>query len=467
MKDRYDVICIGSGPGGYSAAVRLAKLGKSVAVIDYSKDKIGGVCLNEGCIPVKAIIKISKLYSELSRDGSRYGLGKDIAKADIKKIVAYSKNTSKTLKQGVLYLFNKNRIDFIEGEAKLLTNKKVEVKQKEGSTQTIEADNIILATGSKPIELPHLKFDKKKIISSSEAINLDRIPKSILIVGAGTIGVEFAGIFNNLGSKVALSEIKKQILPGEDNEISSNLESIFKRKGIDVYTGCQTEIINISQDSVKVNLKSPNTQEEIEVDMILVAAGRRPNIDEESFLNADIELDNGFVKVNDGMQTASSDIYAVGDITPYPMFAHSAYKESEIASLSIAGRNFRPINQLDIPRIVYSSIEAASIGLTEKEAQDKKLDIKVIKQYFRSNPRAVLSNYPDGFLKIIVDKNNHKLIGVHILGHEASELIHQFAISKVNDLTIDNIAEVIFGHPTFSEIIKEATSSILGRSVHT
>jgi dihydrolipoamide dehydrogenase len=464
---KYNSLCIGSGPGGYSAAISLSKAGKSVALVDYSKEKIGGVCLNEGCIPVKAIIKISKLYYELNKEGKKYGFEKGISKPDINKIIAYSKNTSSALKEGLLYLFKKYKIDFIEGEARILKNKQVEVKLKDSSSRLFEAENIILASGSQPAELEDLKIDKDKIISSREAIKINRIPQRILIVGAGAIGLEFASIFSCLGSQVLLIEIKEQILPGEDKEIATSLQSIFKKRGIDVQTQSKVEKIKKSKDSVRFNLKTPEGEEEKELDLILVAAGRKPNIDKDYLHQIGIETQGDFVKVDGRFRTSHPGVYAVGDITSYPMFAHAAYKEAEVASLDIAGSNPTAINRQDIPRVIYSSVQAASIGLTEKQAEDEKLDYEVIKQQYRANPRALLSNHSEGLVKLIIDKVSHKLIGAHLLGEEASELIHQFAIAKTNDLTVEDLSKVIYAHPTFSEIIKEATSSFLGKSIHT
>ena len=456
MKERYDCLCIGSGPGGYSAALRLSCLGKSVAVIDYSKDNIGGVCLNEGCIPVKAIIKISKMYSELKRKGTSYGFAKDIDRPDMKRIVAYSKDASRILREGLLYLFKKNNIVFIEQEAELLEDKKIRI----GKSKVIGADNIIIATGSKPNELPQFKFDGERIISSKEAINLDYIPDSILILGAGAIGLEFASIFCDLGTKVTLIEIQDQILPGEDKEIALRLESIFKKRGIELHTECEAELVEKGKDKIRVSLKGRN-KKEIEVSLILLAVGRSPNIDKDSFTDLGIEMDNNFVKVDEYMMTTSSGIYAVGDITAYPMFAHSAYKEAEIASLHIAGKRSNRLNREDIPKVIYSNPEVASIGLSEDEVRMRRIGYRVLKKYYRANPYAVLSGHQEGFIKIIVD-DNHNLLGAHILGYEASELIHQFAICKSNNLSIDKIDKTIYAHPTFSEIIKEASSSLLG-----
>lgn len=468
MNKRYDVICVGAGPGGYSAALRLAQSGKKTALIDYNKDNIGGVCLNEGCIPVKSMLKVSQLHKEVKKESDSYGLNLKAGSPDIEKINSYSKKVSDNLKSGLSYLFKKNNISFIEGKAKLLSEYKLEVTSVEKFV--LEAENIILANGSRPIELPDFKVDGEQIISSKEALNLDRLPESIIIIGAGAVGVEFADIFNNLGSKVTLVEIKENILPGVEVEAAKSLEAILKKEGIKIHTAAKVSGIDKKSNLLKIKLVKPGNndkEEEIEADMILLALGRCANLDESSLSKVGIKFKDKFIEVDKSMRTSIPNIYAVGDITGHPMLAHAAYRESEKAVSSINKEKRRPINYLEIPKIIYSNVELAYIGLTEEEAKSKGLDYKTAKYQFRSNSRAVLSNYADGFIKIIADKKTHRFIGVHMLGHEVSELIHQFAIALSNDITVDDMAEkAVYGHPTFSEAVCEACRGVFKKPLH-
>ena len=466
MDKKYDVICIGAGPGGYSAAIRLARAGKSVAVIDRSAASLGGTCLNEGCIPVKSMLKISKMRAELKKNGERYGLGVEVKSPDLKRITAYSKEMSAALKKGISYLFKKNKVDFIEGKASLISVDEVSVKQGVDSSTVLKADNIILAVGSKPAEVNGLELDGVKIISSREAVSLEVLPKRIIIAGAGAIGIEFACIFNNLGSEVILVEIKDCILPTEDKDIALGLTQLLKKDGIKIYTKSRLEIKQKEENLVRVKIVGVDKEEEVGTDLVLVAVGRQPAINIGELKKVGIEIEGGGVKVDENMKTTASHIYAVGDITPYPMFAHAAYKESEIAALSILGKPSAKINSWEIPAVVYSNIETARVGLTEARASAAGSDYKVSKHFFRSNGRAVLSNYPEGFIKIIADVKSRKLIGVSILGHEASELIHQFALCMSHNIPVDEVGKAIYAHPTFSEIVCEASTAVFGQALH-
>ncbi|MCK4519526.1 MAG: NAD(P)/FAD-dependent oxidoreductase, partial [Candidatus Omnitrophica bacterium] len=338
MSKKYDVICIGAGPGGYSAAIRLARAGKSVAVIDRSAASLGGTCLNEGCVPVKSMLKISKMRAELKKKGERYGLGVEVKRPDLKKITAYSREMSAALKKGIVYFFKKNKVDFIEGEASLVSANKVSVKHGTSGSGILEASDIILATGSRPAEVSGLEFDGVKIISSREAVSLEVLPKRMIIAGAGAIGIEFACIFNNLGSEIILVEVMDYILPTEDKDMALGLSQLLKKDGIKIYTKSRLEIKQKEEGPVRVKITGADKEEEVETDLVLVAAGRQPAINIEELKKVGIEIEGGRVRVDENMKTTVSHIYAVGDITPYPMFAHAAYRESEIAALSILGK---------------------------------------------------------------------------------------------------------------------------------
>lgn len=434
MVERYDVVCIGAGPGGYIAAIRASQLGKKVAIVEVSKDKIGGTCLNEGCIPVKSIIRNSQLYS--------------LANKSMKEIVDESKKIVSQLRNGVLYLFKKNNITLLEGKARLVGVNEIQIESFKEQKKVIEAGYIILASGSKVHEVPDFNLDGNRIISSREAINLKEIPKSITIIGAGAIGIEFADIFKNFGSSVTLVDIMDRILPQEDIDISRSLERILKKKGVNILTG--TKLV----------------PSDINTELILVAVGRKPNISDLGLEEVGVEIKDGFVNVNNYMKTSQGNIFAVGDLIQTPMLAHTAYEEGVIAAEYICGMDPEEINYLNVPMVVYGDTEVASIGFTESAAREKCSDVKVSKHFFKANSRSIINQHPEGFIKIIADSETQALLGVHILGSEASEIIHSFIVAKSAGLSVEELSRIIFAHPTVSEAIKDACKSVFGRPIH-
>lgn len=469
MDRKFDVVCIGSGPGGYVSAIRASQLGKKTAVVEIAEDKIGGVCLNEGCIPAKTIIRGSELYTSFKNCGSGLGFETKITKPNMEKLVAFSKEVVQNLRKGISYLFKKYGVTFIEGRAVFSADKEVLVELKSGGRQILKTENIILATGSRAKTAAGLEFDGQRIISSSEAVNLDYIPRSILIVGAGAIGIEFASLFNNLGAKVYIVETKSQILPQEDSDISRALKTIFKKRGIDIYNESKIVKVDKEKNLVKVEVAAPLKTVILEVDLVLVSAGRVPNTSFQNLSEIGLELnEEGFVKVDDAMKTTLDGVYAVGDITGKgkEMFAHLAYRKAEIAANSICGIKSLPINILNVPCVMYSDIQTASVGLNEEEVKVEGFDYVASKQYFRSNSRSVINCQLDGFVKIIADKKTRQFLGVHILGYEASEIIHQFVVAKSGGLLVDNMANFIYGHPTFAEIAKDSCLGVFDRPIH-
>lgn len=457
MSRQFDVICIGAGAGGYTSAIKASQLGKRVAVVDVLRDKIGGVCLNEGCIPTKTAIHISEIYANMKNYKQVLGIEIKADKPDMKQINTYSRAVVEKLKQGILYLFKKYKVTFIEGSASLNSPSEISVDSKDGVTERFKAKNIILATGTSPKVIEGLKFDGRQIISSSEAINLDCLPDSILIIGAGAIGVEFGSLFNNLGSHVTIVEEKKDILPSCDEEIRKSLKAILKKRNIRIYNESEVKKVEKQTNSTKVEIKTPKGDINIEVQVILVAVGRVPNTNFENLSKVGIETDNlGFVKVDDFMRTTENNIYATGDITGKIMFAHMAYKQAEIAVGNLCGKNLSPIDLSNVPTVIYSDVQVATVGFTEEEARNKNLDYIVTKQYFKANGRSVINSQTDGFVKLIMDKKTNYLLGVHILGYEASELIHQFVVAKTGGVNIKDMASFIYAHPTYSEITKDA-----------
>ncbi len=457
MQDKYDVICIGAGPAGYSAAIGLAKAQKKVALIEKSSNQAGGTCLNEGCIPVKALIKVSRLHYEISKSGTSYGLNITSEKPTYKDIISYTKKVSDSLRRGLMFLFKSNNIDFIEGEAEIINDKEVIIK-KDGNRLKIQAEHIILAMGSVARAIPGFEFDAKKILSSKQALELDELPSKVAIVGGGAIGIEFACAFKNLGSDVKIVELKDHILPEEDKDMALGLTAILKKQGIDILTN---SLITIEKKGSMVEGKIKKRDEEIpfEADVLIVSVGRLANIDAEALSKVGIKTEKGKVIVNNKMETSLEKVYAIGDITHYPMLAHSAYKQAEIAVDAILNKKVKDININLIPNVVYSNYEFARVGIKEETAEAQKIDYKINKYSMRACGRAVAGNYPEGFIKVVYEASSKRIIGAAILAHDASELIHQFAIAIDKRLILKDIAELIYAHPTFSEAVHDACLS--------
>ncbi len=457
MRNKYDVICIGAGPAGYSAAIGLAKAQKKVALIEKSSDQAGGTCLNEGCIPVKALIKISKLHHEVSTSGANYGLKISSQKPIYKDIIAYTKKVSDSLRRGLMFLFKSNNIDFIDGVAEIINDKEVVIK-KDGNHLKIEAEYIILAMGSVARAIPGFEFDAKKILSSKQALELTELPSKVVIVGGGAIGIEFACAFKNLGSEVKIVELKDRILPEEDKDMALGLTAILKKQGIDILANASV-VIEKKGSVIEGKIKKRDGEVPFEADIVLVSIGRLANIDTEALERVGIKTEKGKVVINNKMETSLEKVYAIGDITHYPMLAHSAYKQAEIAVKAILNEKVNDININLIPNVVYSNYEFARVGIKEETAIAQKIDYKINKYSMRACGRAVAGNYPEGFIKVVYEASGEKIIGAAILAHDASELIHQFVIAIDKQLTLKDIAELVYAHPTFSEAVHDACLS--------
>ena len=464
MPDKRDVAIIGAGPGGYTAAIRLSQLGKRVCVIDIDETRLGGVCLNEGCIPVKALINSAAAFSAIKKAGI-YGLEADVRPPDMKKIVAVSQNTSAGLRNGLKSLFKKNGIAFIAGRAKILSDRKIAIESA-GGKEEVEADHIIIAAGSRP-KIPLVAVpDGKLIITSNEAIRLETLPKTMLVMGAGAIGVEFASMFSTLGAKVTLAEMLPRILPFTDEEISKALGMIFKKRGIEVITGVKVKALSKKNKSVEAVLETGAGEKKAEFECILVATGRQPNTDGIGLEAIGVKVKDGFITVDDRMRTSVKNIYAVGDVLNTPMYAHIAYKEGIIAAEEIAGIKGEMIDYENTPHVVFSEPPAAGVGITEAEAKEKGCDVAVSKHFFKANSKAVIDHSDEGFIKVIADRKSRKLLGVYIIGEGATEIIHEFILAKSACLTVDDIAKMVHAHPTLSEIACDAAKAVFGKPIH-
>ena len=427
MSRKYNVAIIGSGPGGYVAAIRLRQLNKSVCVIDINEERLGGVCLNEGCIPVKSLINSARLFSAM-RKAKDYGIEAEVKRPDMKKVTASSQNAASQLRNGLKGLFKKYGIEFIAGKAKVISGNKLSVTSKSGKEE-IEANKIIIATGSSTIIPSNIKVDGERIITSSEAIKLPRVPKSLLIIGAGAVGVEFCSLFASLETKVTLVEMMPNILPFEDQEISRALERIFKKRGIEVLINTKVKSLSRKKNSVEAILEVAGKEKKMESECVLMAMGRKPNIEGIGLEGISVKLQDGFIVTDDKMKTNVEDVYAVGDVLNTPMYAHVAYKEGIIAAENIAGINSEPIDYENVPAVIFSEPQVASVGLTESRAKEKGYEIAVSRQSFRANGLAIATRREDGFIKIIVDKKTRAILGVHIIGGDATEILHECVLA--------------------------------------
>jgi len=460
----YDLVVIGSGPGGYVAAIRASQLGMKVGVIE--RESLGGICLNWGCIPTKALLKSAQVFEYLQH-AADYGITiEGAAKADFTKIVERSRGVADGMSKGIQFLFKKNKIDTILGTGKLLNNKTVEVTDKEGKKTQVQASHIILATGARSRELPNLKQDGVKIIGYRQAMSLPKQPVSMLVIGSGAIGSEFAYFYNAIGTKVTLVEFLPNMVPIEDEEVSKVLERSFKKSGITVLTGSTVESVDTSGPLCKVKIKTPKGEETHEAEIVLSAIGITPNLENIGIEELGIELDKGRVKVDQFYRTNIPGIYAIGDILATQALAHVASAEGIVCVEKIAGQSPHPINYKNIPGCTYTSPEVASVGFTEKAAKEAGYEIKVGKFPFTASGKASAAGAKDGFVKVIYDAKYGELLGAHLIGYNVTEMIAELVVARNLETTGHEIMKSIHPHPTMSEGIMEATAAAYGEVIH-
>ncbi len=460
----YDLIIIGSGPGGYVAAIRASQLKMKVAVIE--KAEIGGICLNWGCIPTKSLLKSSQVLDYMNH-ASEYGIKiEGEIKPDFKAIISRSRSVAEGMSKGVQFLFRKNKIDIISGNAEISGNNKVEVKGGEGEKKTYTAENIILATGARSKELTGLPQDGIKIIGYREAMTLDRQPGSMVVVGSGAIGSEFACFYQSLGTDVTLVEFLPRIVPNEDEEISKQLERSFKKLKMRVLTDSAVESADTSGEKCKVKIKTPKGYEEVEADIVFSAVGITPNIEGIGLEAAGIATENGKVKVDDFYKTNVAGVYAIGDIVHGPALAHVASAEGIICVEKIAGLDPEPLDYGNIPSCIYTTPEIASCGLTEAACREAGYDIKVGKFPFTASGKASAAGARDGFVKLIFDSAYGELLGAHMIGANVTEMISEIVVARKLETTAHEIIKSIHPHPTMSEAIMEAAAAAYGEVIH-
>ena len=467
----YDVIFLGGGPAGYVGALRCAQLGLSTAVIE--REGLGGTCVLWGCIPAKALLESAALANKVRHAGD-FGVTVGDVKFDYGVAMKRSRAVSTQNSKGVEFLFKRGKITWIKGTGRLVKGKSspsVAVKAADGKEETHDARKaVVIATGSRVRGLPQvgLELDKTSVISSDEALILEKAPKSIAIVGAGAVGCEFADVFNAFGSEVHLIEVLPTILPLEDADCSAELARSFKKRKISVHTGAKISNVKVSKASVKLSLEENGAKSELEVEKLLVAAGRAPNVEEIGLKECGVELtDKGFIKADPKTyETTAKGVFAIGDVIGAPMLAHKGQREGHILADMLAGQQAHAINYGNIPNATYCHPEIASIGLTEQACKEKKLEYKVGKFPFSANGRARTSGETEGFVKIIRDVKYGEILGAHIIGPHATELIHELVVARENEFTVEEIDLAIHAHPTLSEAVAEAVLDSMGKMLH-
>jgi dihydrolipoamide dehydrogenase len=458
----YDLVIIGGGPAGYVAAIRAGQLGKKVACIEMERP--GGTCLNWGCIPTKALLKSAELYRTFQK-AEAYGLSVKEVGFDFAKVVERSRGVAAQMAKGVEFLFKKNKVDHIVGKGSVVMPGMVEVTAGEHKGKFFKTKNILLCTGQRPKPLPGLPVDGTRVLTSREALAAKTAPKSIAIIGAGAIGVEFAYFYNAFGAKVTLIEMLPQVLPVEDEEVAKVLERNFTKQGIAIHTGTKSDNIRVGDKSVKLDLVRDGAKTELEVESVLVAVGITSNLDGLLSPKVKLELDRGFVKVDQRYQTSTPGIYACGDIQGPPWLAHVASFRALQAVDGIFG--VAEPKQVGIfPGCTYCQPQVASVGLTEKAVKEKKIDYKVGKFPFTAVGKAVAAGDTEGFVKVIADSKTGEILGVHIVGSEATELIAEYVMAMNIEITVDEIHNAIHAHPTLSEALGEAALATRGHAIH-
>lgn len=463
MSAKYDLIVIGSGPGGYVAAIRASQLGMKVAVVE--KAELGGICLNWGCIPTKALLKSAQVFEYINH-AQEYGIQVKGAEADFSAVVKRSRDVASGMSKGIQFLFKKNKIDHISGFAKLAGSKKVEVTDDKGKKESYSADHIILATGGRSRELPNVKIDNEKIIGYRKAMVLEKKPESMVVIGSGAIGVEFAYFYNAMGTKVTIVEYMPNIVPVEDEEISKQLEKSFKKAGINILTGASVESVDTSGKKNKVKVKKQGGEEVIECDIVLSAVGIATNIEGIGLEEAGVATDKGKVLVDDYYKTNIPGIYAIGDIVKGQALAHVASAEGIICVEKIAGHHPEPLNYNNIPGCTYCQPEIASVGLTEKQAKEKGYEVKVGKFPFSASGKASAAGAKDGFVKVIFDAKYGEWLGAHMIGANVTEMIAEVVVARKLETTGHEIIKSVHPHPTMSEAVMEATAAAYDEVIH-
>ncbi len=466
MADKFDLAMLGGGPGGYVAAIRASQLGLKTVVVE--KDNLGGICLNWGCVPTKSLLKNAEVYDIVKNHSKDFGIKVEGVSFDFTKIIRRSRNVSTKITKGVEFLFRKNKITRIKGFGKLSSKNTIDVFDSEGKkTDTVVADKIIIATGARPREVPAIPLDREYIITSTEAMSLKEQPEELVVIGAGAIGIEFAYFYSVLGTKVTIIEMLDNILPVEDKEVSSTLEKILKKRGMNILTSTKVLKAEVTGGKVKVEYEKDGEKKEIAADKVLNAIGVTGNIEGIGLEELGIETFKNHIKVDKSTyQTNIKNIYAIGDIIGPPWLAHVASAEGITCVEGIKGLNPPPVNYDNIPGCTYCQPQVASIGMTEDKARAEGYELKTGKFPYSASGKAAASGDRDGFVKLIFDAKYGELLGAHILGSEATEMIAEMGLAKSLEATGESIIKTVHAHPTLSEMIMEAAADAYDEAIH-
>ncbi|WP_299526041.1 dihydrolipoyl dehydrogenase [uncultured Lutibacter sp.] len=460
---KYDIIIIGSGPGGYVTAIRASQLGFKVAVVE--KENLGGICLNWGCIPTKALLKSAQVYDYL-KHVDEYGLKAEAIDKDFDAVIKRSRNVADGMSKGVQFLMKKNKIDIIDGFGKIKTGKKVDVTDADGKVTEYSADHIIIATGARSRELPNLPQDGKKVIGYRQAMTLPLQPKKMIIVGSGAIGVEFAHFYNAMGTEVTIVEFLPNLVPLEDIDVSKQFERSFKKSGIKVMTNSSVESVDISGKGVKAVVKTKKGEEILEADIVLSAVGIKSNIENIGLEDVGIITDRDKILVNDFYQTNIPGYYAIGDVVPGPALAHVASAEGITLVEKLAGLNTEAVDYGNIPGCTYATPEIASVGLTEAQAKEQGYELKIGKFPFSASGKAKAAGTPDGFVKVIFDAKYGEWLGCHMIGAGVTDMIAEAVLGRKLETTGHEVLKTIHPHPTMSEAVMEAVADAYDEVIH-
>jgi dihydrolipoamide dehydrogenase len=465
VAETFDVVIIGSGPGGYVAAIRAGQLGLKTALVEKDK-KLGGTCLHRGCIPTKSLLWTAELFHQIT-EAAAFGIDLKDPVINWTQALAHKNKVVTKGAAGIDGLMKKNKVTVVKGHGKIAGKGKVEVAVEGGAKQTLETKNIIIATGSVPRALPSVPVDHKRVLNSDSILEIERVPKSLIVIGAGAVGMEFASVFNHCGAETTVVEYAPHLLPIEDEDVSKEIEKAYRGRKINFELGAKVEGVETTANGVKLNFTVGNEKKSLEAEIVLSAVGRAPVTENIGLETTNIKTERGFIKTDQFMRTTEPNVYAIGDVVPTPMLAHVASAEGVLAVEHIAGKEVHAINYDRTPSATYCYPEAASVGLTEAKAKERGYDVKVGKFPFAAITKASISNESRyGMVKVVSDKKYDEVLGIHLVGPHATELLAEACMVLRLESTTEEIARTMHAHPTLSEIMKEAAEATLGHAIH-